>query len=296
MEVGEVDLVDLDQAERALQLALGPFAAVEHQPLAAAGDQHARGRAPRRGHRAAGAEKDRPRDPWVASLRDRALNPRLDWPLAPVAQLDRALPSGGRGHRFESCRARPRADAMTALPATQILKGATIRTMDRGLPLADAVALRGNAIVAVGSLSTVRAVAGEGALEIDLGGGALLPGFIDAHHHYSYAVLDHGSPELRLAPGSSIGDLLALIEESVASKPAGWVYLCGYEASDLRERRAPRAHELEECCPGQPLFVQAANGHQGVVEPERPGGPGLGRQHPRSRERRDRPPPRPSHR
>ena len=58
MEVGEVDLVDLDQAERALHLALRPLAAVEHQPFAAARDEHARGRAPRRGHRAAGAEED----------------------------------------------------------------------------------------------------------------------------------------------------------------------------------------------------------------------------------------------
>ena len=57
MEVGQVDLVDLDQPQRLLHLALRPLAAVEHQPFAAAGDEHARGRAPRRGHRAAGAEE-----------------------------------------------------------------------------------------------------------------------------------------------------------------------------------------------------------------------------------------------
>ena len=77
MEVGEVDLVDLDQPQRALHLALRPLAAVEHQPLAAARDQHARGRAPRRGHRAARAEKGRPRDPWPASLRGVALHEGL---------------------------------------------------------------------------------------------------------------------------------------------------------------------------------------------------------------------------
>ncbi len=57
VEVGEVDLVDLDQPQRALHLPLRPLAAVEQQPLPATRHQDARGRAPCRRHRAAGAEE-----------------------------------------------------------------------------------------------------------------------------------------------------------------------------------------------------------------------------------------------
>jgi hypothetical protein len=57
VQMREVDLLDLDQAERALELALRSLAAVEHQPLAPAGDEQAGGIAARRGHGAARAEE-----------------------------------------------------------------------------------------------------------------------------------------------------------------------------------------------------------------------------------------------
>jgi hypothetical protein len=147
----------------------------------------------------------------------------------------------------------------------EILTGAVVRTMDPQGPLAQAVGTRAGRIAAVGTLAEVRSALGEGAPVHELGGGALLPGFIDAHHHLAYAALDHGGESLRLPPGSRIEELLEAIREAVAVKPPGWVYVCGYEAGDLRERRAPRADELEQCCPGRPLFVQAASGHDGAL-------------------------------
>ncbi len=147
----------------------------------------------------------------------------------------------------------------------EILAGAVVRTMDPQRRVAQAVGTRAGRIAAVGSLTEVRDAMGEGAHVNDLGGGVLLPGFIDAHHHLAYAALDYGGVSLRLPAGSGIEDLLGEIREGVAAKPPGWVYLCGYEASDLRERRAPNADELEQCCPGRPLFVQAASGHDGAL-------------------------------
>ncbi len=73
VEVRQVDLVDLGQPQRALHLPLRPFAAVEQQPVPATRHQHARRRAPRRGHRAAGAEEDHVEIHRRASLRGRAL-------------------------------------------------------------------------------------------------------------------------------------------------------------------------------------------------------------------------------
>jgi predicted amidohydrolase YtcJ len=149
--------------------------------------------------------------------------------------------------------------------AVEILTGAVVRTMDPKRPTAEAVGIRAGRIAAVGSLSEVRGAMGEGAPVRDLAAGVLLPGFIDAHHHLAYAALDYGGANLRLPPGSRLVDLLEAIKSGVAAKPPGWVYLCGYEAGDLRERRAPSADELEQCCPGRPLFVQAASGHDGAL-------------------------------
>ena len=58
VEVGDVDLVDLDEPGRVDHLALGALPAVDQQPGASGADQHARGRPPRRGHGATGAEED----------------------------------------------------------------------------------------------------------------------------------------------------------------------------------------------------------------------------------------------
>src|SRR5215218_2341580 len=58
VEMRDVDVIDLDEAGRVDHLALGALTAVDEDPRTARADQHARGRPPRRGHGAAGAEKD----------------------------------------------------------------------------------------------------------------------------------------------------------------------------------------------------------------------------------------------
>lgn len=146
----------------------------------------------------------------------------------------------------------------------EILCGARVLTMDAYQPEAAAVAIDGASIVAVGSESHVRAVAGAAPVT-RLPGGVLLPGFIDAHHHYAYAALAGQTAPLRARRGSSIKELLRRIAAEARASPAGCVYLCGYEPWDLREQRGPRAEELDDACPDRPLFVQAANGHEGVL-------------------------------
>ena len=52
-----------------------------------------------------------------------------------------------------------------------------------------------------------------------------LPGFIDAHHHYCLAGFDARAPDLHLAPGSSIADVLALVERAAARDGDHWLRL-----------------------------------------------------------------------
>jgi predicted amidohydrolase YtcJ len=146
-----------------------------------------------------------------------------------------------------------------------LITAASVITMDPKRPRAEAVALKGAALVAVGSEQEVRRAAGEVTGHVELGGRALLPGFVDAHHHYCLAALDRRTPDLHLPPGSSLQELLARVERAVEGQPAGWVRLQGYDPRKLGEGRPPRAAELDEVCPDRPLLVIAYSFHEGCL-------------------------------
>jgi predicted amidohydrolase YtcJ len=76
----------------------------------------------------------------------------------------------------------------TALPPDLIFCNATVWTVDESRPQAQAVAIRGDRIVSVGTDAEVRALATSSTRVIDLGGAMVLPGFNDAHTHFGNAV------------------------------------------------------------------------------------------------------------
>ena len=145
--------------------------------------------------------------------------------------------------------------------------GGTIVTCDDAAPTAEAVLVTDGQIAAVGTDNQLRPTArAVGAKEVDLAGRALLPGFIDAHHHFLFAALDRRSTDLRLPAGASIDDMLCLVEQFAARAPkSGWVRLFGYSPTTLRERRHPTRQELDRACPERPLFVGALGWHSGSL-------------------------------
>lgn len=139
------------------------------------------------------------------------------------------------------------------------------RTMDPARPTAAAVAVSGGRIVAVGAQHEVMARVGAGAPTERLDG-VLLPGFIDAHHHFCLAALDRRAVDVRLPPGASIADLQARVAtERVRAPGTGWLRLRGYDPLKLAECRAPTAAELDEVCPDRPVLVAAYSFHEGVL-------------------------------
>lgn len=77
----------------------------------------------------------------------------------------------------------PLATPPTPNQADWILHNSTVLTMDPERPRAEAVAVTGNRIVAVGTDEEILALTGEGTVTVDLAGRTLLPGFIDSHGH-----------------------------------------------------------------------------------------------------------------
>lgn len=83
-----------------------------------------------------------------------------------------------------------------AAEGTAVYAGGPILTMDDARPRAQAVAVRGGRILAVGDRDEVLAKAGRGARLVDLDGRALLPGFVDPHGHVSFVGLQAVSANL----------------------------------------------------------------------------------------------------
>src|SRR5215469_7688205 len=69
-------------------------------------------------------------------------------------------------------------------PADLVLKNANIYTVDEHKPNAQAVAVKGDKVVFVGSDGEVQAYVGQGTRVLDLKGATVVPGLTDAHYHF----------------------------------------------------------------------------------------------------------------
>lgn len=91
--------------------------------------------------------------------------------------------------------------AFAAEPADVIYTGGPILTMDDDMARAEAVAVRAGRIVAVGPAADVMALKGDGTRIVDLGGRAMLPGFVDPHGHVVLGGLQAMSANMLPPPG-----------------------------------------------------------------------------------------------
>src|SRR6201993_1165132 len=93
------------------------------------------------------------------------------------------------------------ANAQSKPSATLIVTNANVYTVDKSLPKAEAVAVIGDRIVAVGTAAEIDAWRGASTQVIDAGGKLLLPGFNDAHVHFIDGGIQLDSLELRESTG-----------------------------------------------------------------------------------------------
>lgn len=147
----------------------------------------------------------------------------------------------------------------------RLLTNGTILTMSDSPPRAEAVAIDGDRIVAVGSVEAVRAAAPH-AEETDLQGGCVMPGFIDAHHHFSEGALLTSRLNLHWPAVETVADILERVRQEARSLAAGeWIIGEGYDERRIRERRAPTLAELDAVAPNHPVLLVQFSYHELVV-------------------------------
>jgi predicted amidohydrolase YtcJ len=157
--------------------------------------------------------------------------------------------------------------AQAEAPADAIFVGEVV-TMDPAAPRAEAVAMRGARIVAVGTRAEVMAWRREPVTRVvELGQRALLPGFIDAHGHLTASAAISAFASLRPPPAGPVASIAALqaarrrhIQERAI--PGGrWVVGFGYDDTLLAEGRHPTRDELDAVSAEHPVFVVHVSGH-----------------------------------
>jgi predicted amidohydrolase YtcJ len=136
-----------------------------------------------------------------------------------------------------------------------LLHNGRVVTVDREFSFAEAIAIKDDRIVAVGTDAELVELAGPRTESVDLHGHMALPGFIDSHCH-PYPV---GQRELKvnLMECRSIADVLAALETRVAQTPPGhWVEAgLGWREEWLAEQRLPTLAELDRVAPNHPVYL-----------------------------------------
>ena len=139
-----------------------------------------------------------------------------------------------------------------------VLTNGKIITVDNTFSIAQAVAIRGDRFVAVGTNQDITRLAGANTRRIDLGRKAVIPGLIDAHAHLMRAA-ETWAIEVRLDGVDSRKQALDMVRAKAAALgPGQWVYnLGGWSYDQFADNRAPLTRdELDQAAPNNPVYLQ----------------------------------------
>ena len=158
----------------------------------------------------------------------------------------------------------PVLSAQTRPAADLIISNAKIWTVDKTHPTAQAVAVLGDRIVAVGSSSEVDAWRGPSTRMIDAGGHLLLPGFNDAHVHFVSGGLQLASIDLNDA--TSPEEFARRIAERAKATPQGeWILGGDWDETKWTPAQLPTKELIDSVTPNNPVFVTRYDGHMGLA-------------------------------
>ncbi len=161
------------------------------------------------------------------------------------------------------CAARTRG-APVRPAADLIIRHAKVWTVDENRPTAQAVAVLGDRIVAVGSNAEVEAWRGGQTRVIDAGGKLLLPGFNDAHVHFVSGGLALDGVQLNDA--TSTQEFVRRIAERAKLTPQGeWMTGGDWDETKWIPATLPTRELIDPVTPGTPVFLSRYDGHMALA-------------------------------
>jgi predicted amidohydrolase YtcJ len=156
-----------------------------------------------------------------------------------------------------------RAKAQTML-ADLVIVNARVHTLDRARPEAEAVAVYGNRIAAVGTSVEIRKLAGARTRIVDARGALVLPGFNDAHVHF----IDGGGhlASVQLRDASSPEEFAERIRQFAAKTPKGrWITGGDWDHERWPGAPLPTKELIDKFTPDTPVFVNRLDGHMSLA-------------------------------
>ncbi|HEX3082980.1 MAG TPA: amidohydrolase [Pyrinomonadaceae bacterium] len=151
-----------------------------------------------------------------------------------------------------------------AVTADLILLNGNIYTVNQKMPRAEAVAVKGNRIVFVGTSAAAKPFQGPNTRVVDLHGATVVPGMTDAHYHF----LGVGQREmnLNLEGITSLEDFLAKVKERVdKAKPGEWITGRGWIETFWKGQAFPTRWDLDKISPNNPIILGRSDGHGAVA-------------------------------
>lgn len=155
-------------------------------------------------------------------------------------------------------------------PADIIFTGGVIYTVNDQQPMVEAVAVKDNKIIALGTAKEVEKFKGEQTQIIDLQGKTMTPGFIEGHAH----IMGVGYNELNLdlMNVKSYDEMVEKVREAVAkAQPGQWILGRGWhqEKWDVMPDKMVKGFQthqlLSEASPNNPVFLRHASGHAAIA-------------------------------
>jgi hypothetical protein len=160
--------------------------------------------------------------------------------------------------------------ALAADQADLVLRGGKIVTMDQARPTAEALAVRRDRIVFVGSDKDVAAHVGRDTRVIELEGQLAVPGFIEGHGHFTG--IGQAKMGLELADAKSWDEIVHRVAAAAQRAPSGgWILGRGWHQEKWTSRPSPAVegfpvHEsLSRASPNNPVLLTHASGHAGFA-------------------------------
>lgn len=166
-----------------------------------------------------------------------------------------------------------------------IFTNGDIITLDDKRPSAQAVAIKGSKIIAVGKSKDILARwKSEGTEVVDLAGKTLAPGFVDAWGQLSRSGLFSVAARLQSPPEGRVADTGALLRElrewskGELAQRFGWIIGFGYDETRLRELRLPSRNDLDSVSRDKPVIIIHQSGRQIVANSKALEMAGIGRE------------------